>query len=84
MDQSRAVKAAKKCNRAGIDTAGIGFGYADIDFLRAISSDDANAIFVSGSREIGHAFGTIAQSLGGRSSVKGGISGTEDADTWED
>ena len=84
MDQSRAVKAAKKCNRAGIDTAGIGFGYADIDFLRAISSDDANAIFVSGSRELGHAFGTIAQSLGGRSSVKGGISGTEDADTWED
>ncbi|MBQ7545192.1 MAG: Hsp70 family protein [Synergistaceae bacterium] len=83
-DQSRAVKAARQCNRAGIDTAGIGFGEADIDFLRDISSDDANAVFVEGSGELGHAFGTIAQSLGESASVKGGISGTEDADTWED
>jgi molecular chaperone DnaK len=84
MNQNRAVKSARQCNRAEIDTAGIGFGEADIDFLRAISSDDANAIFVTGAGELGYAFGTIAQSLGGRSSVKGGISGTEDADTWED
>ena len=82
--QDRAVEAARRCNREGIDTAGIGFGCADIDFLRAISSDDANAIFVAGSGELGRAFGTIAQSLGGSSSVRGGISGTEDTDTWED
>ena len=82
--QDRAVKASKQCNSADIDTSGIGFGDADIDFLRAISSNDANAIFVEGSGELGYAFGTIAQSLGGRSSVKGGISGTEDTDTWED
>ena len=82
--QDKAVKASKKCNREGIDTAGIGFGEADIEFLRAISSDDANAVFVAGSGELGRAFGTIAQSLGGSESVRDGISGTKDIDTWED
>lgn len=83
-NQREAVKAARKCNSVGIDTAGIGFGDADVKFLRDVSSDDANAIFVEDSSGLGWAFGTIAQSLGGSSSIRGGVSDTEDTDTWED
>lgn len=37
-NESVAVRAAKKCNAHGIDTVAIGFGSADIAFLRKISS----------------------------------------------
>lgn len=58
-----AIEAAHECNKAEIETAAIGFGSADYNFLKNISSEDANAMFVSQS-ELGSAFGTIAQSLG--------------------
>ena len=86
-NQKKAVNCAKECNKSGIETAGIGFGDADEKFLRDISSSDANAVFVQESGELGFAFGTIAQSLGGKSSVSDdGLSGfrAEDAFTWED
>jgi len=81
--QEEAVAAAKQCNAVGIGTAAIGFGTADKNFLRDISSEDANALLVSQS-QLTNAFGTIAQSLGGktaRNSVDGSVSG---ADTWDD
>ena len=85
--QNEAVKSAKKCNKSGIETSGIGFGDADEKFLRDVSSSDANAVFVQESGELGFAFGTIAQSLGGKSSLSNdGLSGfrAEDTLTWED
>ena len=81
--QDKAVKAAKACNRAGIETAAIGFGDADEDFLHDVSSSDANAIFVAGSGDLGSAFGSIAQSLGGNSSISGKSGSAIDIETWE-
>lgn len=83
-NRGKAVKASRKCNNEEIDTAAIGFGSADEEFLRDISSNDANAIFVAESGDLGYAFGTIAQSLGSNSSVRGGISGSEDTEIWGD
>ena len=85
--QNKAVESAKQCNKSGIETAGIGFGSADEKFLRDISSSDANAVFVQKSGELGFAFGTIAQSLGGKSSFSNdgpSSSRAEDTLTWED
>jgi molecular chaperone DnaK len=80
--QEAAVAAAKQCNAAEIETAAIGFGTADGKFLRDISSSDANAMFVSQS-ELGSAFGTIAQSLGG-GAARSGLDGTSaDTETWD-
>ena len=81
--QDEAVKVAKECNRAGIETAAIGFGDADEAFLHDVSSSDANAIFVAGSSDLGAAFGTIAQSLGGSSSISGQSGSATDIETWE-
>ena len=82
-NQPTAVSASKQCNAAGIETSAIGFGGADHKFLHDISSEDANALFVSQS-ELTRAFGTIAQSLGG-TSAKSGIDGTAfDTETWDD
>ncbi len=84
--QDKAVKAARMCNNSGIETSGIGFGHADEKFLHDISSNDANAIFVQGSEDLGRAFGTIAQSLGGSSEIDGGgLTGlqAQDVQTWE-
>ncbi|MCL2549143.1 MAG: VWA domain-containing protein, partial [Symbiobacteriaceae bacterium] len=39
--------AAKYCQSFGIETAAIGFGRADLSFLKAISSSDANAVFTN-------------------------------------
>ena len=84
--QDIAIKAARKCNNSGIETSGIGFGSADEKFLHDISSNDANVIFVQGSEDLGQAFGTIAQSLGGSSEIDGGgLTGlqAQDVQTWE-
>jgi molecular chaperone DnaK len=82
-NQEAAVSAAKKCNATGIETAAIGFGGADSEFLKNISSEDANAMFVSQS-ELTNAFGSIAQSLGGGSTRSGKDNSASDADTWDD
>jgi len=60
--QDKAIADAKLCHEVDIETAAIGFGSADKNFLAAISSSDANALLVA-QEELSQAFGTIAQSL---------------------
>ena len=79
-NQPTAVIASKRCHLEDIETAAIGFGDADRNFLRDISSNDANALLVS-QAELTQAFGNIAQSLGGGSSV-GTDTTSEDIETW--
>lgn len=79
--QEDAIKAAQACNRADIETAAIGFGGADQNFLHSISSEDANAILVPQS-ELAWAFGSIAQSLG-NSSGTDAVFTISDSETWE-
>ncbi|MDR0719581.1 MAG: Hsp70 family protein [Treponema sp.] len=81
--QTRAVRAAKACHKAEIETAAIGFGDADKQFLRDISSSDANALKVSQS-ELSKTFGKIAQTMGSSNSGKFGKKTDEiNAETWE-
>ena len=80
--QDIAIAASKECNRAQIETSAVGFGGADYAFLKNISSEEANALFVS-QEELTSAFGTIAQSLGGASSGNGEVGISQDIDTWE-
>ena len=77
-----AIEAAQECNVSGIETAAIGFGSADYHFLKNISSEDANAMFVSQS-ELGTAFGSIAQSLGSSDTGTKEALGVMDISTWE-
>ncbi|GHV94000.1 molecular chaperone DnaK [Spirochaetia bacterium] len=83
-NQDVAIRAAKECHKENIEIAAIGFGGADEDFLRNISSSDANALKVSQS-ELTKTFGSIAQSMGsgggGNNARDRGSSGTE---TWEE
>lgn len=80
--QDAAISAAKQCNEQGIETAAIGFGSADSNFLKAISSDDANGILVA-QAELTSAFGSIAQSLGGAASMQSDLSSASlDVATW--
>jgi len=77
------VIASKRCNDLGIETAAIGFGTVDQNFLRSISSSDANAMLVSQS-ELTQAFGSIAQSLGGSEADSGAGNSGLDIETWDD
>lgn len=79
--QKNAIDAAHECNKNGIETAAIGFGGADQNFLHSISSEDANAMFVSQS-ELTQAFGSIAQSLGNTGELNE-TSEVTDIATWE-
>ena len=79
--QQNAIDAAHECNENGIETAAIGFGGADYNFLRSISSEDANAMFVPQS-ELTQAFGSIAQSLGDLGIAEENVKVTDVA-TWE-
>lgn len=81
-DQPKAVSAAERCNRLGIETAAIGFGGADNTFLQSIASEDANALMVSQS-ELTNAFGTIAQSLSSGTSKSGTDNTMFDTNTWD-
>ena len=82
--QEAAVAAAHKCNTEGIETAAIGFGGADEAFLKDISSEDANAMFVSQS-ELSQAFGSIAQSLGKQGDSDGhSMYVSMNVETWSD
>ena len=82
-DQGSAVIAAKLCNSLNIETAAIGFGSADSNFLRDISSNDANAIMVE-QTQLTSAFGSIAQSLGSQN-ISGNVEVVAtDATTWDD
>jgi len=79
---SEAQSSSRECNALGIETSAIGFGGADYEFLRSISSSDSNAILVSQS-ELTQAFGSIAQSLGGSGSKTGNDSNASDTETWD-
>ena len=61
-NQSHAVKRAKNCHAKEIEIVGIGFGSADEEFLRQISSSDQNAIFTD-MNNLTSTFGSIAQEL---------------------
>jgi molecular chaperone DnaK len=82
-NQPNAVSSAKRCHELGIETAAIGFGSADKQFLRDISSTDANAFMVSQS-ELTKTFGTIAQSMGSGGGNKGRDRGSSGVETWEE
>ncbi len=81
--QHRAVQAARSCHQQGIDITGIGFGSADEQFLRDISSGDVKSMLVNQS-ELTKSFGKIAQEIGGGSGGKRGRTGDEtQVDTWK-
>ena len=67
-NQSFAVSEARKCHRMNIDITGIGFGYADEQFLRDISSGDIDSMLVDQS-ELTQSFGKIAKEIGGVSNT---------------
>lgn len=80
--QDQAVAAAHLCHRLGIDITGIGFGSADQNFLKDISSGDVQAMLVDQS-ELTQSFGKIAQEIGGGSNAKKGRTGRETSvATW--
>ncbi|MEM7533596.1 MAG: Hsp70 family protein [Chloroflexota bacterium] len=66
--QNRAVEKAKKCHEVGIEVVGIGFGGADKEFLKKISSSDQNSFFVS-MNALTETFSTIARELTERSGL---------------
>jgi molecular chaperone DnaK len=80
--QERAIDAAKRCHGVGIDIAAIGFGSANTEFLKAISSKEANAIKVNQS-ELSQTFGKIAQDIG-KDSVKVGKKKLKIPDSYYD
>ncbi|MDR2094814.1 MAG: Hsp70 family protein [Treponema sp.] len=60
--QDKAVKAAQKCHKAGIEVMAIGFGSADYSFLKKIASVDKFAA-LTGLSDLGHSFSKIAQAI---------------------
>ncbi len=60
--QDEAERRAKRCHEAGIEIIAIGFGGADRDFLRRISSRDDLSFFTD-LRNLSETFSTIAQEL---------------------
>ncbi|WP_272819417.1 VWA domain-containing protein [Scytonema hofmannii] len=61
-DQVKAIRAAKRCHQAGIEIIAVGFGEADSNFLRQISSSE-NLNFFTNLRDLGETFSWIAQEL---------------------
>ena len=62
--RDKAITRAKRCAAMGINIIGMGFGEADEEFLKAISSGEIGAIKVE-LDELTPTFGKIAQELGG-------------------
>ncbi|HEU4710274.1 MAG TPA: Hsp70 family protein [Pyrinomonadaceae bacterium] len=60
--QERAIKTAKAMQEEGIEIIAVGFGSANVEFLRRIATSDESAFLIS-STEIGSAFENIAQEL---------------------
>ena len=61
-NRNRAVTSAEKCAVEGIEIIAIGFGDADINFLRDIATSDENALFTNLEGLVG-SFSKIAQVL---------------------
>lgn len=69
--QDRAIQQAKRCHHAEINVIAVGFGSADQQFLRAIASTEAGAIYTT-QGGLGNTFSTIARELSGGSDGKTG------------
>lgn len=82
--QIAAVERAKRCHAIGINIIGMGFGEADEDFLRVITSGDISSMKVDLS-ELRVSFGKIAQELGGKNRGAKRRHGIEmkKAEVWE-
>jgi molecular chaperone DnaK (HSP70)/uncharacterized protein YegL len=74
-DQPLAISRAKRCHQEGIEIVGIGFGGADENFLRQISSSSENSVFTD-MNQLSATFSTIAQELteGSQSGKRGKLS----------
>lgn len=74
-DQSTAIRQARQCNEAGIETIGLGFGGADERFIDAISSmKDLAQLTDLG--HLGESFSNIARVIGGSTGLVSGSFGT--------
>lgn len=60
--RDQAIKTAQEMHLDGIEIIAIGFGSANVDFLRRIATSEESALLISDS-EIGSAFENIAQEL---------------------
>lgn len=84
MHQESAIVKAKKCHEAGIDICGMGFGAADRQFIRAISSRDSLSQFTADSYGLKSCFGKIAQVIGKGENSSGRTNREESATaTWK-
>lgn len=59
----KAISAAKKCHKAGIEVMALGFGTADYNFLKKIASTDEFALLTDLADLVG-TFSKIAQAIG--------------------
>lgn len=74
-DQDTAVRQARRCNEAGIDTIGLGFGCADESFIDDISSmKDLAQLTDLG--HLGDSFSNIARVISGPTGLVSGSFGT--------
>ncbi|MBR6337846.1 MAG: Hsp70 family protein [Ruminococcus sp.] len=78
--RDKAVTRARRCAAMGINIIGMGFGEADEEFLKAISSGEIGAMKVELS-ELTVSFGKIAQELGGGRGGKKLFGGSKTAQT---
>jgi molecular chaperone DnaK len=62
LNQPKAIKAAARCQQAGIEIMAVGFGQADENFLKAISSSNELSFFTD-LNALTETFSTIAQEL---------------------
>jgi molecular chaperone DnaK len=60
--QDKAIKTAKEMHLEGIEIIAVGFGSANVDFLRRIATSEESGFLISSS-DIGSAFENIAQEL---------------------
>ena len=80
--QSKAIAASKQCNELGIETAAVGFGGADVEFLKAISSCEANAIYTQLSMIAEAMFSVVPQSRGASGARSGQEGKTVEVAPW--
>lgn len=69
-NQTHAIRVAKQCHAADIEVIGIGFGGADREFLKQISSRDEKSFFTD-LHSLAETFSTIAQEITESGSVTG-------------
>ena len=80
--QDEAIRKAKECHQNGIDIVGVGFGSADENFLRRISSGNIKSIMTSQDKLV-KSFGSIAQEIGGQEGKKKNSGKRKPTATWK-